>query len=66
MALEDVESWVGGVVPTILLVDTINGIDYDCKALLLDPVYRSCFKFLPYLIKCMGISLVLLLSLIHY
>lgn len=44
MALEDVESWVGGVIPTILLVDTINGIDYDCKALLLDPVYRSCFK----------------------
>ena len=43
MALEDVESWVGGVIPTTLLVDTINSIDFECKALLLSPVYRACF-----------------------
>ena len=44
MALEDVESWVGGVIPTTLLVDTINSIDFECKALLLSPVYRACFN----------------------
>lgn len=44
MALEDVESWVNGIIPTTLLVDTINSIDFECKALLLDPVYRLCFK----------------------
>ncbi len=40
MDLEDVESWVNGIIPTTLLVDTINSIDFECKALLLDPVYR--------------------------
>ena len=44
MDLEDVESWVNGIIPTILLVDTINSIDFECKALLLDTVYRLCFK----------------------
>ena len=43
MGLEDVEAWVKGVFPSMVLVDTIDTIDIDCKTLLMDPKYYSCF-----------------------
>ena len=42
MGLEDVEAWVKGVFPSMVLVDTIDTIDIDCKTLLMDPKYYSC------------------------
>ena len=43
MGLEDVEAWVKGTFPSMLLVDTIDTIEIDCKSLLMDPKYYSCF-----------------------
>lgn len=42
MGLEDVEAWVKGFFPSMLLVDTIDAIEIDCKTLLMDPKYYSC------------------------
>lgn len=42
MGLEDVEAWVKGIFPSMLLVDTIDTIEIDCKCLLMDPKYYSC------------------------
>ncbi|MFQ9686959.1 MAG: DUF3969 family protein [Veillonella parvula] len=39
MGLEDVEAWVKGIFPSMLLVDTIDTIEIDCKCLLMDPKY---------------------------
>ena len=42
MGLEDVEAWVKDIFPSMLLVDTIDAIDIDCKTLLMDSKYYSC------------------------